>query len=245
MNTVLLQELLRFNRLLEIVRSSLINIGKAIKGEVVMSQELESVGNSVFDNRTPAAWMKRSYPSLKPLASYVVDFVERLEFMQKWIDEGAPTCFWISGFFFTQSFLTGMKQNFARKYVIPIDEVDLDFEVFSDVNKLDRNIAPKDGVYIYGLFLEGCRWDQDINLLAESAPKKLFTVMPCIWLKPAKQVDIKFDHCYTCPVYKTLDRRGTLSTTGHSTNFVLMIELPMQKRHNLKHWVKRGVALVT
>jgi dynein heavy chain len=69
--------------------------------------------------------------------------------------------------------------------------------------------------------------------------------MPKIWLKPAKLVDIKFDHCYTCPVYKTLDRRGTLSTTGHSTNFVVMIELPMQKRHNLKHWVKRGVALVT
>jgi len=141
------------------VRSSLINIGKAIIGEVVMSIELEQIGNAIFDNKTPAAWMKRSYPSLKPLASYIVDFVERLEFMQKWIDEGAPPSFWISGFFFTQSFLTGMKQNFARKYVIPIDEIDIDFNVFTNKNNLDKDKAPVDGAYIYGLYLEGCRWD--------------------------------------------------------------------------------------
>jgi len=128
-----------------------------------MSVELEMISNSIFDNRTPGAWMKRSYPSLKPLASYVVDFIDRLNFMQKWIDEGAPSSFWLSGFFFTQSFLTGMKQNFARKYVIPIDEIDIDFEIFSDKNGLDKDKAPKDGVYVYGLFLEGCRWDHGID----------------------------------------------------------------------------------
>jgi dynein heavy chain len=78
MNTVLQQELLRFNRLLEIIRSYLINIGKAIKGEETMSPELEAIGNSIFDNRIPADWRKRSYPSLKPLARYVLYFVERL-----------------------------------------------------------------------------------------------------------------------------------------------------------------------
>jgi len=53
----------------------LVNIGKAIKGEVVMSQDLEAVGNALFDNQVPALWAKKAFPSLKPLASWVLDFI--------------------------------------------------------------------------------------------------------------------------------------------------------------------------
>lgn len=75
LNTVLAQELLRFNALTSTVRSTLINVGKAIKGEVPLSLELEEVSMSLFTNAVPEAWHKRAYPSLKPLASWVLDFL--------------------------------------------------------------------------------------------------------------------------------------------------------------------------
>ena len=72
----------------------------------------------------------QAYPSLKPLAAWVTDLVDRMKFIQDWIDSGIPSVFWISEFF-PQAFLTGTLQNFARKAVISIDTITFDFKVRS------------------------------------------------------------------------------------------------------------------
>merc|ERR1711871_171972 len=242
MNTVLCQELERFNTLNTVINKSLVDMKNAIRGITVMSEELEHLGSDLFFGRVPAMWMDASYPSLKPLASYVTDFLERLSFLKQWLEGEAPPTYWISGFFFTQAFLTGTLQNYARKYTIPIDKVEFDFEMLPLAHE-HYTSKPEDGAYVYGLFFDGARWDADARIVTDSLPKQLFSEVPVIWLKPAQNDKLTDFPNYNCPVYKTSERRGVLSTTGHSTNFVMMIRLPSDRPEVF--WIEAGVALLT
>lgn len=110
-------------------------------------------------------------------------------------------------------------------------------------NKSYKDITepPEDGSLIYGMFLEGCKWDYDTHMLADSDPKKLFTELPMVLLMPVKDRIKPDTGIYDTPVYKVLSRTGTLSTTGHSTNFVIWMELP--SKDTQAKWIKAGVAV--
>ena len=126
--------------------------------------------------------------------------------------------------------------------------------------EIAKDNKPEDGAYIRGFYLEGARWDVKGHVIAESNPRELFVPMPFIHLSPKEKSLVPIvegipeqytgmikgtAHVYMCPVYKTSFRQGVLSTTGHSTNFVMFIRLPMAEEHKQKHWIKRGVAMLT
>lgn len=103
------------------------------------------------------------------------------------------------------------------------------------------NHFKSEGTFINGFFIQGARWSRESKVIQESHEKIIFDILPTIWLKPIKRSDnLDQKNVYNCPVYKTSLRRGVLSTTGHSTNYVLTLEIPIDKPES--YWINRGVA---
>merc|ERR1712010_94783 len=150
----------------------------------------------------------------------------------------------------SQAFLTGSMQNYARSKQFPIDTIAFDFIMLDTFSADSITTKPTDGVYIRGLFLEGARWDPEIRSLNDSRPKQLFSPAPIMHLSPCKDREEPTGGIYRCPIYKVLSRRGILSTTGHSTNFVMWIEIPSNREDGINNdgkvdqleWAKGGVA---
>jgi dynein heavy chain len=175
-----MQEVERFNALISILKRSLSDLQKAIKGTVVMSIQLENMFLAFLDKKVPELWESAAYPSLKPLASWVNDFIERVVFFRQWVDNGTMNTYWTSAFFFPQGFMTAAMQTYARRTHIAIDTLMFTAEI-KPYFKDQVTEGPKDGVNVHGLFIEGCRCNMKSGYLEESEPQVLFTEMPVIW----------------------------------------------------------------
>ncbi|XP_074081620.1 dynein axonemal heavy chain 2 isoform X1 [Macrotis lagotis] len=238
LNVVLLQEIQRYNKLMETILYSLIELEKGIHGLVVMSTSLEEIFNSIFDARVPHLWEK-AYPSQKPLASWTRDLALRVEQFATWAGRARPpVIFWLSGFTFPTGFLTAVLQAAARQNNVSIDSLSWEF-IVSTVDDSNLVYPPKDGVWVRGIFLEGAGWDRKNSCLIEAEPMQLVCPIPTIHFKPTESRKKSAKGMYSCPCYYYPNRAGC----ADRASFVIGIDLRAGSMPP-DHWIKRGTALL-
>jgi len=115
-------------------------------------------------------------------------------------------------------------------------------ETKSEVLRLDKHEidrGPQEGVYIFGLFLEGCSWDKNKQKVKEAAPKEMFKELPAVHVTgeaaghggKKKNREMKQ---FKCPVYKYPIR--------NDINWVFDCELNCEEE--VHHWIMRGCCLL-
>ena len=101
--------------------------------------------------------------------------------------------------------------------------------------------VPQDGVLVHGLFIDAGRWDFRSKSLVDANKGEMNPSLPCVHVLPVLSLPVDVQR-YVAPLYKTSIRAGVLSTTGHSTNFVMSVLLPTSKKP--EYWILKGTALL-
>eukprot|EP01035_Chromulina_nebulosa_P017107 gene17107-22621_t len=238
LKTILFQELDRYNKLLSSISSSLSTIIKVTQGTASVTSELEDVMLSLGQLKVPRQW-GTTYPSLKPLGSWYKDLKQRIDFFNSWIEESLPVCWWLPAMTYPSGFLTAILQVSARQNGLSIDSLSYDTPILTSGDKNTITSMPKDGVYVYGLFIEGGIWNYSGGYIEESRPMELISTMPIIHFKPIEGKRRGNKGYYTCPIYMYPFRSGS----RERPSYVIAIELKVGK-FTSDFWTKRGVALL-
>ncbi|XP_028623753.1 dynein heavy chain 8, axonemal [Grammomys surdaster] len=131
-------------------------------------------------------------------------------------------------------FLTAMRQEVTRAHKgWALDTVTIHNEVLRQT-KEEIVTPPAEGVYIYGLYMDGASWDRRNGKLTESTPKVLFMQLPVLHIFAINSTAPKDPKLYVCPIYKK-PRRTDLT-------FITVVYLRTVLSPD--HWILRGVALL-
>ena len=181
LNTILRQELVRYNLLLQLIKSDLTKTEIMLKGNAEPDEGLENICGHILNGTVPDTW-RMVHPVFRRQGSLAVWFdavCERVRTFVEWVANGRPKVFWLSAFWNLPGFLTAVRLNYARKAVIPIEKVGFDCEFF-DYNAELPEDKTSAGVYVRGLYLENAAWDADKELLVEAATKQRYCKMPIV-----------------------------------------------------------------
>jgi len=249
LNVFLYQEIVRLQMTIGYVRATLTNLILAIDGVVIMTPNLQIALNSIFDAKPPKFWYMDPSGAqiawtLPTLSLWFDGLLKREEQLTLWLKSGRPNVYWMTGFFNAQGFLTAMKQEVTRRHKHDrwaLDDVILKSTVLdeTDYRKI-RSPTDDGGVYVHGMFLDGCSWDPKQKILTESKPKELYTSLPIVHftaitnkMNEVEKQKSKYK-LYQCPCY-TVPRRTDL-------NYVCVMNMPSKKMSD--HWTLRGVAVL-
>jgi dynein heavy chain len=216
----------------EMIRS-LLELQLGFKGELTMSSPMEDLMNSLYMEKIPTWWGKLGFPSTRPLASWLSNLKDRCGQLDEWCADPItiPKVVDIAKLFNPQSYLTAVKQKCCQEQMLELDKL----MVFTDVLRKEKaqiEGSSRDGAYVDGLFLEGCRWDPNANSLEESKPKEMFCRMPVINCKAGLSNDNE-KGVYFCPTYSTPQRRP-----------FYVFPAQLRTKYPAAKWTLGGVALI-
>ncbi|CAD8154161.1 unnamed protein product [Paramecium pentaurelia] len=190
----LVQEILLINQLIELIEESISLIQRILTGD---SSPNTMIAEDIKYQRVPQEWMDIGFRSDKKLGQWFQEFLKRVNFINNWNDQGIPNAIWLGGLMKPNSFLMYAKysEECLNKKTI--------YTILDSIQIEHITNCPANGYYLYGLTLQGAKWNQKQHILVES--NSMLNEFPICYLNYKE--DDEYQLFYSCPLYRLIDRK--------------------------------------
>lgn len=257
MQEVLHRELNWLLRTLVVVLESVTCVVDVLEGSAQDSKTSDDVFVSLWNNLVPSVWdLPNSLDSAggSSLSMWLRLIGNRVQYFQRWSQEGLPVSCWLGALTSPQHFLVAILRRYAVEQVVDVDELDLvpeatsircSGEAWRPEEFVPEEMRPAKGSFVHGLALFGAAWALDVDTtdgFLDDRPPSLdedcwLPVLALLPMHPKDRHDGGNELArFSCPVYRRASEKFALSGTP-----LLHLDLPSSEETQL--WALRGVSL--
>ncbi|KAI4474528.1 hypothetical protein M0802_015568 [Mischocyttarus mexicanus] len=250
LNIVLMYEIELMNKTLIEIKETLKDLRSAFKGDIILNNDLEEIWKLIYNGQIPYIWKKVSNNmEVINLSEFMNYLIKKRKLIEDWIENKHPYLINFSALTYCKMFLSVSKLMFSRKHNLPIENINIDFEILPIYEPSEIKDKCNDLYYIHGLYLIGAQWDSQKMILINSIPGIYRYDMPIMCLQFVTQETI-LENIYKCPVY-TISIENNIkkfnTNLARSTKLQMLhmhvMTVPLKTNMHVAHWIRCGTAL--
>ncbi|CAG9829699.1 unnamed protein product [Diabrotica balteata] len=221
---VIENEVKTYNNINRNLRETLVLVKQSLSGLKPLTVELENISLQILRGNVPNTWKKWTYFGNSSLSEFITNLVLRINYFKNLTHNNT---YWLAAFLYPKALFCKIKLNFSLKYLIPVERLCLNFGLLRDCEN------STEGIKITGLSVINAEWDAEDQCFYEIS-SKFYNSFSSILLTPNNNdKSSKISKLYELPLYQMSDMKL----------FICCIKLQFLQRY--KHWLKRGVRIVS
>jgi dynein heavy chain len=259
-NNLIYQEMIKYNRLIEIINQDFNDYLKALQGQITMTKRIEDGIEALEHDKIPTDWLC-FYLSTKSFLHFIEDLCRRVEFFRSWISEEYMKDIYMGYFTNPAAFITAIKEKFSLSSKVFFSSVSLTFKILTEKMKNQKNLNNTQSYKIVGIFIEGGQWDEKGEGLKDENVQDLHMHLPPVIITPCQSDDHNqpFENLgessneimKNFPLYYLPIRMDYMGFSSYLMDIPLNIVKERDKEGNelskedvIGYWIKKGTCLL-
>lgn len=237
----LLQEMNRYNSLIQKIFDTLEKIKGHINKGTLMPQALEKTYYTLAELKVPEEFI--GYKWQFSLPGWIISFKKNIEYIREWLKAGETNGYWLRAILYPQGLINSLLLYYSQKYEQNVERLWFasEFTTYNEMSEISDNDPQVS--YLYDTYMINAKLNPETSILEEFTDEECkkfsgqnkYWRLPVIALRP--NIEQKEEQIgYECPLHYLPTRESKIGTME---NMITKIDCPTDLKS--QYWILKGV----